>query len=110
MNWPDDADGDALRRFEADGDDLAAPRPIDFNVDFETWPPSAEALALLQERYPRLERVEPEDGAGGYVVLKVTAPLSYEFVVGMQREVTLSMARFGGVCESWGAMNSGAVT
>jgi hypothetical protein len=109
MRWPEDADGDALRRFEAGGDDLAAPRPIDFNIDFADWPPSPEALAMLKARYAHLELVEPETDFDGYVLLKLTAPLSYEFVVGVQNEVSDLMAPFGGVCDSWGAANSGAV-
>ena len=32
--YPDDENGDVLRRFEAQGDDLARPRNIDFTVVF----------------------------------------------------------------------------
>jgi len=34
MVYPDDANGDALRRMEAQGDDLTRPRNIDFTVVF----------------------------------------------------------------------------
>ena len=36
MAYPDDENGDVLRRLEADGDDLALPREVDFNVVFPT--------------------------------------------------------------------------
>jgi hypothetical protein len=34
MNYPDDANGDALRRMEEAGDDLTRPRNIEFTVVF----------------------------------------------------------------------------
>jgi Regulator of ribonuclease activity B len=34
MRHPNDDNGDALRRLEAEGDDLSRPRDIDFNVVF----------------------------------------------------------------------------
>jgi hypothetical protein len=34
MIYPNDANGDALRRMEAQGDDLSRPRNIDFSVVF----------------------------------------------------------------------------
>jgi hypothetical protein len=36
MVYPDDANGDVLRRMEAAGDDLARPREVDLNVVFPT--------------------------------------------------------------------------
>lgn len=44
MLHPNDADGDALRRLEADGDNLTRPRDIDFAVVF-TDANSAEQFA-----------------------------------------------------------------
>jgi Regulator of ribonuclease activity B len=34
MVYPDDANGDALRRMAAQGDDLTRPRNVDFTVVF----------------------------------------------------------------------------
>ncbi|HLJ25434.1 MAG TPA: ribonuclease E inhibitor RraB [Candidatus Angelobacter sp.] len=34
MIYPNDSNGDALRRMEAQGDDLTIPRDIDFTVAF----------------------------------------------------------------------------
>lgn len=34
MIYPNDANGDALRRMEAQGDDLTRPRNVDFTVAF----------------------------------------------------------------------------
>jgi hypothetical protein len=34
MDFPDDANGDVLRRLQSDGDDLAKPRDVDFTVVF----------------------------------------------------------------------------
>ena len=103
--WPADADGDVLRRMEAGGFDFSRPCLIDFNVDFETWPPADAAFSLLQERYPSLEAYAPSDDGAGYLQFQVLETLSYELVTRIQSEVSESMAPFGGVCESWGVLH-----
>ena len=105
MNWPDDADGDALRRLEEHGLDFSVPHAVDFNVDFDEWPPSYSALAGLQERFGSVESYPPSDGQAGYVLLRVLGLVSYEWVTSVQRDVTALMAPFGGVCESWGLLH-----
>lgn len=100
--WPDDADGDALRRIERDGFDFDTPCTIDFNVDFDHWPPTAEAMSLLQAKFPGAKAYG--DGAGGYVQFQVRALLSHALVTRVQDEVTTLMAPHGGTCESWGVL------
>jgi len=36
VQWPDDADGDVLRRMKARGFDFNQPCLVDFNVDFDS--------------------------------------------------------------------------
>jgi hypothetical protein len=105
-NWPNDADGDVLRRLEADGFDFSKPRLIDFNVDFETWPPAAEAVRLLACEYPSAALVAPDEHGEGYIEFQVHAIPSYELVTGVQDNVSKLMAPFHGVCNSWGVWNS----
>ena len=100
--WPDDADGDALRRIERDGFDFATPCTIDFNVDFDPWPPPAAAMAILQARFPGVQA--HADDEGGYVQFQVHARLSHRLVTSLQDEVTALMAPHGGVCDSWGVL------
>lgn len=102
--WPRDADGDVFRRLEAKDFDFTADYVIDFNVDFEDWPPNPDAIAWLQSRYTHVEVYEPEEDFNGYVQFKVHSKLKYPLVIDTQSEATSRMRQYGGVCESWGVM------
>jgi hypothetical protein len=110
MSWPDDADGDVLRRLEADNFDFSKEYSVDFNVDFDKWPPPQEAVNILKTRYTNMQVIDPdkedlEEGEfNGYIVFQLTNRISYEFVTKTQTEVTRLVRRFGGLCESWGVM------
>lgn len=110
--WPGDVDGDVLRRMDEDGFDFSKPVEIDFNIDFESWPPPEAALARIRERHPDARVVEPGEGDDedddGYVQVVVNDVLSYELVMRVQRELSALAEPFGGVCESWGAWSQDA--
>jgi hypothetical protein len=105
-NWPSDADGNVFRRLASDGFDFSASHSIDFNVDFESWPPSPDFVAILKNRYPNLHVFEPSDSYRGYIQFVVDAKLTYELVMSVQSAVSALAAPYGGVCESWGVMNA----
>lgn len=68
MKWPRDADGDVLRRLQEDGGfDFSTPTLIDFDVDFQTWPPPPAAVEMLSRQHPSLEVYEPEGKDDGYL-------------------------------------------
>ena len=104
MNWPNDVDGDVFRRMEESGFDFAKYHFIDFNVDFNSWPPMPEAVAVIRRKYPNASIHEPRGEGRGYVQFQVHAFVSYDLVMKMQREMSTLMADFGGRCESWGVM------
>ncbi|MEQ1594393.1 MAG: ribonuclease E inhibitor RraB [Casimicrobium sp.] len=104
-NWPDDADGDVLRRMAARKFDFSKPYTIDFNIDFEVWPPPEEALRTLSKEFADWRAYEPDGDSPGYVLFQVLDVLSYERVVSVQKQATELMTPFGGVCESWGVLH-----
>jgi len=104
MSWPNDADGDVLRKLKEGGFDFSQPTLIDFEVDFKTWPPSPTALATLSRLYPSLKVYEPDDEHDGYLHFQLYALVTYELVTNIQSEVTELMAPFGGECCSWGIL------
>ncbi len=105
MSWPDDADGDVFRNLESDGFDFTKEYDIDFNVDFEDWPPSKEAINLLKSKYKNTKVIEPEsDDTNGYVTFQIRAKVTYELVTSTQTQVTQAMKKYRGWCESWGVM------
>jgi hypothetical protein len=103
-NWPPDADGDVFRRLEARNVDFAVEHEIDFNVDFECWPPHEDAVAWLQTRFRDVEIFEPGADFNGYIQFKLHSTLNYSLVVETQAEVSTQMQRYGGICETWGVM------
>jgi len=103
--WPDDVDGDAMRRLEAGGFDFDASYDIDFDVDFDAWPPAPAFIERLKASYPRLELQPPENDVAGYVRFVIEAKLSYELVVFVQESVAAIAAPYGGRCESWGVLH-----
>ena len=104
-DWPDDADGGVFRNLEADSFDFTKSWTVDYNVDFESWPPAPAALELLQTMYGVLGLYPPDEHGDGYVQFQIFGLLSYEVVTSVQRRTSAVMHPFGGVCESWGVMH-----
>jgi len=104
MTWPTDSDGDVFRRMEASGFDFSREHSIDFNIDFEKWPPPQAALDLLQAQYGNVEIFNPDERGAGYVLFRIVARASYELVTSVQRNATSAMQPYGGVCETWGVL------
>ena len=102
MNWPNDVDGDVLSQLEKDGFDFIQAHEIDFNVDFNSWPPSEKAISLLKEKYGNIETIPPEEEYEGYILVRIKDKLTYELVIHVQEEISLIMGIYGGACESWG--------
>ena len=103
--WPNDADGDVLRRLLAKGFDFSKAQLIDFNVDFEDWPPAQEAIQALQAEFHGVEACEDSENGGGYVLFKMNSILSYDLVIETQAKATHLVAKYGGRCESWGVLS-----
>ena len=101
-NWPDTTDGDVFRRMEASGFDFSIEHEIDFNIDFDSWPPSQDAIDIIYELYPNAKIKEPDSEYDGDVSFIINELLEYEMVISVQNEVTKAVAPYGGVCESWG--------
>lgn len=102
-NWPTDADGDVLRRLEVKGFDFTQPCTIDFNVDFDQWPPCREAISVLDRNYPGAKLYG--DDEDGYILFKIDGLLTYNLVIKIQAEATALVAQYGGRCESWGVLH-----
>ena len=110
MNWPDDADGDVLRRMEESDFNFSVKADIDFNIDFDHWPLKEEEIKQIKTLYPESEIIDPaeediEEGIEtGYVQFTLNELLTYELVMNTQETVTKQMQNIGGWCESWGAL------
>jgi len=105
VQWPNDSDGDVFRRLLADGFDFSSSYTVDYNIDFDSWPPDPGAVAWLRETFGSVTIYEPEDGYEGYALIREQGLVEYSRVVEVQRLVSDAMAAFGGVCESWGVLH-----
>jgi hypothetical protein len=109
MKWPNDVDGDVLRRMSSSGMELSLTYTIDFYVDFDSWPPPPAARDLLSQKYGHIESEEPDDGGDEpHLTFQIVAPVTYELVMRTQADVTRLMQPFGGRCDSWGVWQGSA--
>lgn len=104
QNIPDDPDGEVIRGLIEDRFDFSKSHVIDFNVDFEEWPPAPEAIAALRREYSDVEVIE-EDNDDKYVLFQVEAKLTYDLVKKVQSRATELVSKYGGHCDSWGVLN-----
>jgi hypothetical protein len=79
-DWPEGADGDVFRRLAAAGFEFTKAWPVEYNVDFESWPPPEAALEQLRALYGEVLLYPPDEEGGGYVLFQVVGPLTYEGV------------------------------
>jgi len=103
--WPNDADGGVFRRMLESGFDFSGEWSVDFSVDFYSWPPAPEALALLRAGYGEVRVFKPTADFNGYLEFQVVGKVTYEGVTSVQRKVSAQMEPFGGICETWGVMH-----
>jgi regulator of RNase E activity RraB len=112
MDWPNDADGDVLRRLEESGFNFDKEVTIDFNIDFNHWPLTEEEKIEIRKLYPGCEFYDPDEedieegNLIGYVQFQIIAKLTYELVMDTQEMATKQMKKYDGWCESWGVMQN----
>ena len=104
MTWPRDADGDVFRRLQTRNFDFDVLHKIDFQIDFDTWPPSDKAVALLKRTFADVDICDPEADSAGYIEVSIVDRLTYEFVTGAQANISRLLTAFGGRCEAWGVL------
>ena len=109
MKYPDDANGDVLRRMEAHGDDLTCPRNIEFTVVF----PNENAAKRFADHFSTLgyaasaELTETvENFPWDVVVIKHMVP-SHAEIGAFEDSLQRVADTFGGHSDGWGCLSSG---
>jgi hypothetical protein len=105
-DYPNDADGDALRRVAACGNDMSRPMDIDYFV-VPPDPSSGRAIAEAASRAGyRTELVEDdEDGSlTCYCTKRMLA--TYEGVIQAQQELDELSGPLGGCTDGWGTFGN----
>lgn len=99
--FPDDADGDALRRIAEAGADMSRPMRVEFQVDASSRCDAEAIERLATARGYDAHTFEDDDGSL-CVILAVLMVANYEGVVSRQAEITDFVRSFGTHCDSWG--------
>ena len=109
MNWPNDTDGDVFRSLEKSNFNFEKEYEIDINIDFDHWPLSESEITEIQKLYPNGEIINPAPGKDigngkdiGFVQFQIFSKLDYNFIIEVQKSVTMKVSHMGGWCDSWG--------
>jgi regulator of RNase E activity RraB len=103
--YPNDADGDALRRITADGSDMTKPMVIDFHV---AAPDQAAAEAIAEaagQRGYQTKVYRHDDGAWTCECSKEMIA-THEGVVSAQGELDVLSQPHGGDSDGWGTFGN----
>ena len=105
--WPNDADGDVLRRMQQSGFDFNKEVAIDFAIEFEQWPVNERVTRALEEYCPEFELVATEsDTEKGFAQFQIFGLVTYELVTSTQATANQKFSQYRGICESWGVLQS----
>ncbi len=99
--YPDDDDGDVLKKVEAHGADMSKPMRIEFSIDV----PDVERARSLSERiaahgYEPDIFINDEDGTVSIYCAR-TMLATHEGVVAAQAELNVLCVTFAAICDGW---------
>ena len=109
MKYPDDANGDALRRMEEAGDDLTRPRDIEFTVVFPnetTAKQFADHVSNLGYAASAELTGTIEDFPWDVIVVKHMVP-THEEIAAFEDWLQRVANTFGGQNDGWCCLSSG---
>lgn len=100
MDWPQDADGDVLRRLENSGFDFSQQVKIDFEVSLANQQSLPSVKRTIEQAIAKVQISTTEYG----LTVQVGDFLTYAFVMGMQAKLSELAGPFGGSCDEWGVL------
>ena len=107
MIYPNDANGDALKRMESEGDDLTRSRDVEFTVVFPNELSAKEfASRMSSEGYDSSpELSETVEGFPWDVIVVKNMALSYGEIQGFEAFLQEAADAFGGHNDGWGCFS-----
>ena len=104
--YPDDSDGEALRRIESAGSNMSEPMPVDFFVAA----PHAEAAAsisslAIRRGYAARADFDEESNSWTVVCSKRMIP-TYDAIVDAQAELDALSQPHSGMSDGWGTLGN----
>ena len=107
MIYPNDANGDALKRMEAQGDDLSLPREIEFTVVFPSEESATQFAREISAQGYEASREFSETVEGfpwDVIVVKYMAP-SHSEIERFEANLQEAAYRLGGHNDGWGCFS-----
>jgi hypothetical protein len=104
--YPDDADGDALRKVAESGADMSRPMVIELSVDVpdERSAPSVAEVVGLAGFDPSVFHDDETNSCSIYCTKKILA--TYENFVDAQADLNRLVQPYGGHCDGWGTFGN----
>lgn len=102
FQFPNDADGDALRKIQASGSDMSKPHVLDFYLCFNDET-TAKKVAQMIPSPAEIHEVSQEDDGRWTCFCKATLIPTYDAVVKLDRLLDKFCQDFGGEYEGWGS-------
>lgn len=104
-DYPNDADGDALRLVARHGSDMTQPMLIDFAVDAPSEKVADLVVAHLKVKDFASDKTSNCDGRWT-VTVPVMMPPIYEKIVCFQEALDEDLAQFSAKSDGWGALGN----
>lgn len=105
MDYPNDADGNALQRIAEDGADMSMPMNIDFVVAAPDED-SARAIAKVAAERGYRTDVDREEAGDWSCYCARTMVATYEGVIAIQAELDALSRPHGGHADGWGTLGN----
>lgn len=105
-NFPDNADGDALRRLAESGADLTRPMTIDFEVAIPDES-TGRAIALKATEIGYKTSVDQDSESNEWTCYCSKAMFArYEDIINCQLELDKIAVAYGGFADGWGTLGN----
>jgi Regulator of ribonuclease activity B len=101
-DFPDDDNGDVLRRMTADGDDLSEPRNIDFEHVFESKEDALAFIDVVSEKERRVTLSWYEDEQAWNVCVSQFMLPTHAAITSIELSLGQQAERHGGRSDGWG--------
>ncbi len=105
-DYPEDADGDALRSIAASGSDMTRPMVIDFAIDAGSKAIALDCLAALEDAGFEASLYQDEDDQRWSVYCPIRMIPDYDAIVRTQKILGELAAEHGGTADGWGTFGN----
>jgi hypothetical protein len=104
LDFPEDKNGNALRRKFEEGDDLSVPRPIDFYFAFDERQQALGFAAVVEERDLHVCISSDEQQEGWMVIVTRHMVPAHAPITELESSLTERARSAGGEADGWGCL------